>query len=400
VHSVRQQIHSKFVRLDRWLYPDHRIEDGERSWRWYPLAYLALLFAPFFAGWVVPSRASLGWTLASLLVFAPLWVAMNRWRDYRSNAALLACAALGCALLPVNPFANNYVIFACAGAAWLPRRRMLWICGLALSAFVAAVLTRDWPPGMAVFLVLLTMVISALVVLSNRLMHAKLAEQARLRRSQAEVGRLATLAERERIGRDLHDLLGHTLSLIAIKSELASRLAERDIGAARREIADVERIARESLTQVRQAVAGMRREGLSAEAANARLALDAVGVAFDFPAVLPALDPESESTLAFALREAVTNVVRHARATKVSVSVTLALDDAMLAMHIADDGCGGAEPAGNGLRGMRERIEARGGALGVVSLSGKGTELTVRLPQRPLPDSHGARPLLKVVGNS
>src|SRR5205814_6582017 len=94
-----------------------------------------------------------------------------------------------------------------------------------------------------------------------------------LRLSQDEVRRLAQVAERERIGRDLHDLLGHSLSVIALKSELASKLFTRDSAAAAREIADVERIARESLGQVRRAVAGMRALGLRAELANARLAL-------------------------------------------------------------------------------------------------------------------------------
>src|ERR1051325_4616685 len=103
-------------------------------------------------------------------------------------------------------------------------------------------------------------------------------QQMALRRSNDEVMRLATLAERERIGRDLHDLLGHTLSLITLKSELANKLFERDPSAARREIADVERVARDALAQVRHAVTGIRAAGLAAELASAKLLLESNGV--------------------------------------------------------------------------------------------------------------------------
>src|SRR5690606_24618433 len=139
---------------------------------------------------------------------------------------------------------------------------------------------------------------------------------AALRLSHDEVRRLASLAERERIGRDLHDLLGHTLSMVALKSDLAGRLLARDPAAAHREIGEVSRVAREALSQVRRAVSGIRAAGFAAELASARLLLETDGIAFDYrfddglgAGILPA---GVESALAMTVREAATNIQRHA----------------------------------------------------------------------------------------
>ena len=130
-----------------------------------------------------------------------------------------------------------------------------------------------------------------------------------------------TLAERERIARDLHDLLGHTLSLIVVKSELAARLAESDPTRAGEEMRDVERIGREALAEVRAAVVGYRAQGLRGELDGARRALDAAGVEATVETDLPALPIAYESALALALREAVTNVVRHAGARHATIRI-------------------------------------------------------------------------------
>src|SRR5690242_11748500 len=124
--------------------------------------------------------------------------------------------------------------------------------------------------------------VSIAVGLMNVFFRRNQQQDAELRLSHDEVRRLAAATERERIGRDLHDLLGHTLSLVAVKSELAGRLLERDPSAARREIAGVERVAREALSQVRSAVTGIRAAGLVAELASARLLLESAGVLFEY----------------------------------------------------------------------------------------------------------------------
>jgi two-component system sensor histidine kinase DesK len=213
-----------------------------------------------------------------------------------------------------------------------------------------------------------------------RMYAANARKQAALRLSQDEVARLAKVAERERIGRDLHDLLGHTLSVVAIKAELANKLFGRDPAAAQAEIADVEKIAREALGQVRRAVTGMRAVGIRAEFANARLALGAVAVDFDYRAPDFSLHPEVETVLALALREAATNIIRHAGARRCSAE--LLREGANVVLTVRDDGVGGALVDGNGLSGMRERIEGLGGTLGVSSERGRGTQLRIALPWR------------------
>ena len=205
---------------------------------------------------------------------------------------------------------------------------------------------------------------------------------AALRRTQEEVERLAKVAERERIGRDLHDLLGHTLSLITLKAELAGKLVEAEPERAAAEIADVERISRRALREVREAVAGYRSAGFAAELGRAEAALATAGVEVTAEAQARALTaiagrPEIERVLSFVLREAVTNVVRHSAAAHCELSLALAGDGA-LTLVVADDGRGGLDPEGFGLSGMRERLAAVGGRL---ERDGEGgTRLTARLP--------------------
>ncbi|MEO6688858.1 MAG: sensor histidine kinase, partial [Dokdonella sp.] len=199
--------------------------------------------------------------------------------------------------------------------------------------------------------------------------------------------RLASLAERERIGRDLHDLLGHTLSLITLKSELAVKLFDRDPLAARREIVDVERVARDALGQVRRAVSGIRTAGLGAELASARLLLESIDVRLDYTLPDAGLPPEIETVLALTVREAVTNIQRHARATRARVEV--AVDASEAHALVIDDGVGQTIVPGNGLSGMRERLQSLGGSLEIASVRGKGTCITARLPLPPLAVASG-----------
>jgi two-component system sensor histidine kinase DesK len=208
-------------------------------------------------------------------------------------------------------------------------------------------------------------------------------------RAQEEVEEMATLAERERISRDLHDILGHTLSVIALKSELASRLADRDPARAAEEIREVERVSREALSEVRSAVEGYRGSGLQGELRNAGRVLESSGVQLEMTiAAAPApMPPRQESVLALALREAVTNIVRHARAQRCWISV-LEQEGARV-LTVRDDGIGvgmgRVAREGHGLTGMRERVAAVGGT---VTIDGsQGMIVTVSLPE-----AHGATP--------
>ncbi|NKQ25717.1 sensor histidine kinase [Streptomyces galbus] len=205
-----------------------------------------------------------------------------------------------------------------------------------------------------------------------------------LREARATVAHLAANEERLRLARDLHDLLGHSLSLITLKSELAGRMLPDHPDKAAQQVADIEQVSRQALVDVREAVTGYRRPRLAAELAGAQVALTAAGVAADLPAE-PGLDgvPEdSESALAWALREAVTNVVRHSGARRCVVGLVRreTLDGPVLELSVEDDGSGGSgKGPGNGLTGLTERLEKAGGTLEAGGAR-KGFRVVARVP--------------------
>jgi two-component system sensor histidine kinase DesK len=214
-----------------------------------------------------------------------------------------------------------------------------------------------------------------------------------LSEARAELAHAAVAAERERIARDLHDLLGHTLSVIAIKAELAGRLLPDRPDEAAAEVADVEQVARGALGEVRQAVSGYRQPTLEGELEGARMALTAAGIDADFERAPVTLDPEVEAVLAWAVREGATNVIRHSGARRCQVKVRAGLGDA--GVEVLDDGTGAraalaaGEPVngrrGNGIAGLAERAERLRGRIEAGRLpEGDGFRLAVSIP-RPAP---------------
>jgi two-component system sensor histidine kinase DesK len=166
--------------------------------------------------------------------------------------------------------------------------------------------------------------------------------------------------------------------LITLKLELSRKLFDRDPEAARREITDAEKVARHALAEVRSAVTGIRATDLAAELASARLLLESTGVHLDY--VLPALTLplDMERALALILREAATNIARHAQATRALMSLETA--DQWVRVVVSDDGRGGVGEDGNGLCGMRERVRALDGRMEIQSAKGQGTTVRIDLP--------------------
>ncbi len=202
--------------------------------------------------------------------------------------------------------------------------------------------------------------------------------ESKLRIANEEIHQLAALAERERIARDLHDVLGHTLSVIVLKAELAGRLIERDPQRAFQEIADVEKTARTALSEVREAIGGYRSQGLPAEMELARNTLQSAGIALACESPLPQLNAAEETMLCLAVREAVTNIVRHAKATSCQIRFTNSADG-YHSLLINDNGTHPILHEGNGLRGMRERVQSLGGRLSITT--DPGVSLLIELPQ-------------------
>ncbi len=184
---------------------------------------------------------------------------------------------------------------------------------------------------------------------------------------------LALVAERERVARDVHDVLGHSLTALSIKAELAGRLIDVDPERARAELASIQETARQALAEVRATVGGLRASNLEAELEAAPRVLADAGIETVVHGEVADTDPRHRALLAWVLREAVTNVVRHAAASSVVV------DLGPRGITVTDDGTGISRPAGNGLRGMEERVSDAGGTLSVLD-AGPGTRVQVVLP--------------------
>jgi two-component system sensor histidine kinase DesK len=315
------------------------------------------------------------WALAilSLLLFLPLYF-RGYWVKGRPILWVIASIALlAVVFLPVNAGACVYFIYASAFAGnAADRARAVRIIAALLLAITVETLVLHLP----VYFWILTATFTVIIGVVGIHYAERHRENAKLRVVQEEVEQMAQTAERERISRDLHDVLGHTLSVIILKSELASKLADSDPQKAAQEIRDVERISRDALSQVRTTVRGYQSRSLTAEVEQARSALGAAGVQVrcDFdPLNIPVTH---EGVLALALREAITNVIRHARAT--SCYLSLRQDNGACRLEIKDDGCGKLGSEGVGLSGMRTRVEALGGSLQREAES--GTRLIITLP--------------------
>jgi two-component system, NarL family, sensor histidine kinase DesK len=358
------------------------------SFGWTPYAWL--IYLPIFLADPLSRHASAGeWTAtaAAVALFLALYFAGYWLAGAKLLLVIAALVALAAGFAPWNPNSGVFVIYAAAFAGKLAPPRWAMAALAAMSALVAIetwllrLPVAYWAPS-----ILFGWVVGGVNIHFSEVGRA--AE--RLRESQEEVQQLARIAERERIARDLHDLLGHTLSVIALKAELAGKLLATSPERAAAEIRDVESVTRDALREVRSAVAGYRSEGLTAELARARLALDAAGVRAEYFTLPVQLPPAAEAALALAVREAVTNVIRHAGATVCRLTLDR-LPGATL-LEVADDGRGGAgEKAGGGcgLRAMRERLSGLGGQVeirpSVAGMPGGGTCLSITLPYRPWP---------------
>lgn len=374
--------------LPPWLHPapDSILAQSLRQGRpaWVEAIHLLWTVWVFVVPMFSPRGYDLLW-LALTLVSYPLFVALYAGAllapAHRVGVFAAGMIALCLALLPWYPSGLSYFVFGCVmlgGGSVRSLWRYLLLILLFNGLLIVYARLLGYPWMSLAWMPVTTLVVSALIHVERK----DRRRAAALRLSHEEVRRLAALAERERIGRDLHDLLGHTLSMVALKSDLALRLLDRDAPAARREMEDVAKVARDALAQVRTAVSGIRAADIAAELAAARLLLETDGIGFSC-SVDPALSgwrfaDGAEAALALAIREAVINIQRHAGARVVEVS--LRVEDGQAVLGIADDGRGGPIVPGNGLSGMRERLQGAGGLLRIDSRPGRGTRIEAGVP--------------------
>jgi two-component system sensor histidine kinase DesK len=363
-------------------------EQPKKAFAYVWLAYTGFLFIQPL---MEPNRNVWIGTLAVLSAFMGIFSAYVRDNDAgkpRPYWAIVATFVLGLITFPWNPGGSTFFVYTAAFIPFSVRstaRVMLLFLGECLCIVGEHFLFPhrgtfevNWPNALIASFLLL-------VIGGGNIFFAQQKRaDCKLRMAHEEIEAIAAVAERERIARDLHDVLGHTLSVITLKAELAGRLLETDAARAAIEIADVERTARMALAEVREAIGGYRARGLGAEIESARKALDAAGVTLlaEFPAEGGnALTAAEETVLALALREAVTNIVRHARAK--NCRLRFVTTEGHRRLLVEDDGSHAFAREGNGLRGMRERVESIGGQLSLTRE--QGTRLLIELPLRVEP---------------
>ncbi|MGJ5753557.1 two-component system sensor histidine kinase DesK [Streptomyces puniciscabiei] len=374
--------------------PEHqvRIGQGPRNRRelivkvlWIGI-WLVFLSAPVKD--LASGRHTPGATLAGgigLAAFVTAYLTLvfrNIGRSFAPRVVVSLLAALG-VLAPLLAYTLGgawlglFIYLSVACGATLPVRAAFWAIPAATATMFLVGLRWHEKPDESLLLVPL---IGFAMVGVGQLVRTTI----ELRKARATVAQLAANEERLRLARDLHDLLGHSLSLITLKSELAGRMLPDHPDKAAQQVADIEQVSRQALVDVREAVTGYRRPRLAAELAGTQVALTAAGVSAEVPAEpdLGGVPEESESALAWALREAVTNVVRHSGADRCLVQLThrQSLDGAMLELSVEDNGSGGSGGGpGNGLTGLTERLEKAGGSLEAGRIK-HGFRLVARVP--------------------
>ncbi|WP_260735423.1 sensor histidine kinase [Tunturiibacter lichenicola] len=356
----------------------------EAKWPWIWLAYTGFLFIDPI---LEPNRHIWLGTLTVFATFLVFFYGYVRSTDEGRPLRFWLIGAtflLGLITFPWNSGATTFFVYV---AGFLPfsveskRRVLALFFAESLVILGEAYLFRapgpfhiGWPN--AIIGIFLLLVIGG----GNIFFAEQKRADCKLRLAQEENVALAAVAERERIARDLHDVLGHTLSVIVLKAELAGRLIESDPQRAAREMEDVERTARTALSEVREAIGGYRSRGLTAEMEQARKTLQSAGVALSCESPVPQLNASEETVLCLTVREAVTNIVRHAKATQCRIRFTRS-EDGFHSLLIADDGAQPKIREGNGLRGMRERVHALGGRFSITT--NPGLTILIELPHAP-----------------
>jgi two-component system sensor histidine kinase DesK len=363
--------------------PDHRLTLGERLRApgvraWYiggsaGLVWQAILVVTVFFLDISVIRKVAGLVLLAVLYGGFMVLGPLVWRE-PTRVKLLAITGywgLSFLLFPLIGSSAMWVwlmVVSLAAFTNLPLRLAIGASGLVVVVQVLIGAAVHFELG-AAFSPLVTAVTGATLIGLGQISKSNRA----LVIAHDEIARLAVVEERARFGRDLHDVLGHSLTVVTVKSELARRLVKLDPDRAESEIADIERLAREALADLRLAVTNYREIALDSELIAADTALSAAGITAHLPVLVDPVDPALQGTFAWVLREGVTNVIRHSGARECWVTVEVD------SVTIADDGRGcGDSPAGNGLRGLRERAAETGAEVLVDRSAHGGFELTAR----------------------
>jgi two-component system, NarL family, sensor histidine kinase DesK len=363
-----------------------------RSWRRAALLAVPLIYLIYVVISVQQNSrgaaAVAGYTL--LAAFAACWLVTpfllsadtGGWRFWAWYALL---AALTAAEIPFARAAGFVlcVFITILTVARLGVRSVPFVAAMSLASLLIPVAVGSWHVSLAKSFADVTPVAIPVVALAMAGMTQVVRANQALAETRAELARLAAENERIRIARDLHDLLGHSLTTITVKAGLARRLGPTDPAGAVGQITEVEELCRRVLTEVRAAVSGYREVTLASELARGRELLRVSGITADLPTATEVADPAHQELFGWAVREGLTNVIRHSRARSCTVRVSASC------VEIIDDGQGSAAPSGNGLRGLRERAAAAGGGVEAGPVQPAGWRLRVWVPAPGVPPAAG-----------
>lgn len=341
--------------------------------------FVWLVYSVFFFIQPFYEHSAKGWIRFAILygLFLVCYAGVVRARIPRqAHLFMAAMGILGLSWYPFNAGAAGAVIYVTAFTPFVVES--LSACLIIFAAVNLGIVAEGLFFHVNIWSWAVVVLMSLAVGAGNLFAAQRLRANQKLGMAWEEIEHLAKVAERERIARDLHDVLGHTLSVVVLKSELAGKLIQQDPDKARAEIGEVEQIARTALAEVREAIRGYRSEGLVAEIERARATLDAAGVALECNSAPPKVPPAEETVMSLVVREAVTNILRHADASLCRITFKQA--GAERSLIIEDDGRGGIRHEGSGLRGMRERVESLGGSVCIESAG--STRLTIQIPLR------------------
>lgn len=353
---------------------DDRLGPREsRRWQYFHLIYLAFYFPEWL--WRPPGPADLLAAALAIAVFLPIYLNASA---QRYTAHIVAYELIAFAASPFSGLHGVFHIYACVQAGFQRPRAAAYRGILVLTLAYVAFNLLVQPALQDVFNAAIAIVLGAITGIACISQAETLENERVLKRASVLERQHAALAERERIAHDLHDLLGHTLTMVAVKSELAAKLMDRNPEQAQQEIDDVSKAARGGLQELRAAVYDMTVTTVEDEIEMARRALDAAGVALSVDDDIPPLNPSLGQALGLTIREAVTNIVRHSRADQAQIRI--AADRGELKLTVIDNGIGSGDAAnqGTGLAGVRRRISALGGELAIEG--SHGMRLSVSLP--------------------
>ncbi|MEN8153245.1 MAG: sensor histidine kinase [Acidobacteriota bacterium] len=320
--------------------------------------------------------------LAGLPVFLILYFRGFWFEGKKVWHVPIGITLLGVVLLPFNHGSFVFFIYA-SNFLGLVGKPSLAYRGLFLIVTVAGI--ECWLMGLLPDLGLQAVVFPFIMGIANIQMqdHWRLNKQ--LLKAQDEVEEIAKIAERERISRDLHDLLGHTLSVIVLKSELAGKLIHKNLKQSEQEIKEVEDISRKALSEVREVVKGFRKCGLKTELRSIKVALKAADIKYSINSTPIRVSPQIENVLSYILRESVTNIIRHSKATQCEFSILQSGPN--VEITITDNGIGYLPTkSGFGIDGMKKRVKVLGGKMKIRSSNGTTIRLNIPIENNTYPE--------------